>query len=72
MPYVLKNQPAMPDGYCIIRFHELHEASYYLVFCLATGRYVGKARHYTNQRAAVLAAKRSAFMVAYNRCVNAA
>lgn len=73
MPYILKNHPdALPTGYAIIRMHAPDAASYLLVYCVATGRYVGEARHYRTTRAAVLAAKRSAFMVRYNAICQAA
>lgn len=70
MPHII-HSAKLPQGYSIIRFHG-ESGNYLLVFCLATGRYVGKARHYANTRAAALAARRSAWMVGYNSIVNAA
>lgn len=73
MPFILKHQPNdLPTGYILIRICQRGTARHYLVFCEATGKFVANRKHYTDQRAAVLAAKRSAFMVAYNRVVNEA
>ena len=73
MPFICKHQPAdLPHGYTLIRICQRGMARHYLVFCEATGKFVASRRHYEDQRAAVLAARRSAWMVAYNRICAAA
>ena len=69
---ILQRPVHLPDGYALVRVRGVNQASYLLVFCLATGRYVGNRRHYATQRASVVAARRSAFMVAYNRIISQA
>ena len=63
MPFIIRRSD-LPDGYALVRFHEA-AGNYLMVFCLATGKFVGNRRHYQNQRQAVLAAKRSAWMLKY-------
>ena len=66
MPFLCKHAPVdLPAGYQLIRICRNGQPRCYLVYCEATQRFVGNRREYQDMPRAVLAAKRSAWMVRY-------
>ena len=74
MPWKIKlPRVTLPAGYRFVPLWDrVTSTPYLLVYCAATGHWVGKGKHYQDERQATVAAKRSAWMVEFNAICRAA